>query len=266
MNATKRKSKPRPLTFLIVGAGGRGFVYADLAKKIPGKARVVAVAEPRDFHREKMAREHGIAPELVFRTWQEAAAAGRVADCVAICTQDADHEACVKAFAPLGYHILLEKPMAPTAEACRRIVAEVRRHGNVFAVCHVLRYTAYSRIVKKLVDSGRIGDIVTVEHLEPVGYWHQAHSFVRGNWRNEKESSFMLLAKACHDVDWLSFVIGRPCRRVSSFGSLSFFKRENRSRASARGPPRSSTSSASPTRSSTAGRSTSSTRPSRRRT
>ena len=228
MNATKRKSKPRPLTFLIVGAGGRGFVYADLAKKIPGKARVVAVAEPRDFHREKMAREHGIAPELVFRTWQEAAAAGRVADCVAICTQDADHEACVKAFAPLGYHILLEKPMAPTAEACRRIVAEVRRHGNVFAVCHVLRYTAYSRIVKKLVDSGRIGDIVTVEHLEPVGYWHQAHSFVRGNWRNEKESSFMLLAKSCHDVDWLSFVIGRPCRRVSSFGSLSFFKKENR--------------------------------------
>ncbi len=132
------------------------------------------------------------------------------------------------AFAKLGYHILLEKPMAPTAAACRRIVAEVRKYGKTFAVCHVLRYTTYTRAVKALVDSGRIGDIVSVEHLEPVGFWHQAHSFVRGNWRNEKESSFMLLAKSCHDVDWLSYIVGRRCLRVSSFGSLYYFKPENR--------------------------------------
>ncbi len=227
--APAARTKSGPLTFLIVGAGGRGFVYADLAKAIPAKAKVVAVAEPRDFHREKMAREHGIAPELAFTTWQAAAATGRrLADCVAICTQDADHEACVKAFAPLGYHILLEKPMAPTAAACRRIEAVVRKHGNAFAVCHVLRYTNYTRAVKRIVDSGRIGEIVSVEHLEPVGFWHQAHSFVRGNWRNEKESSFMLLAKACHDIDWLSFVVGKHCLRVSSFGSLSFFTKEHR--------------------------------------
>ena len=223
---TSPAQTPRPLTFFVVGAGGRGFSYANLAKQMPDKAKVVAVAEPRPFHREKMAREHGIAPEMVFETWQEAAATGRrLADCVAICTQDADHEACVKAFAPFGYHVLLEKPMAPTAAACKRIVAEIRKHGNIFAVCHVLRYTTYTRTVKKLVDSGLIGEIVSVEHLEPVGFWHQAHSFVRGNWRNEAESSFMLLAKACHDVDWLSFIVGKPCRRVSSFGSLSFFNK-----------------------------------------
>ena len=223
----KKTEKQHPLTFLIVGAGGRGFAYANIALKLPRLAKVVAVAEPRDFHREKMTREHSIAPDRVFTDWHDAAKAGKLADAVAICTQDAMHEECVMAFARQGYHILLEKPMAPTAAACRRIVDEVRKYGKSFAVCHVLRYTQYSRAVKALVDSGRIGDVVSIEHLEPVGFWHQAHSFVRGNWRNEKESSFMLLAKSCHDIDWLSFIVGRPCRRVSSFGSLYYFRPEN---------------------------------------
>lgn len=217
----------KPLTFLIVGAGGRGFAYANLALEMPRLAQVVAVAEPRDFHREKMASEHAIAPGFAFHDWREAAKAGKVADAVAICTMDAMHEECVMAFARQGYHILLEKPIAPTAAACRRIVAEVRRYGRQFAVCHVLRYTQFTRRVKALLDSGRIGEIVSIEHLEPVGFWHQAHSFVRGNWRNEKESSFMLLQKSCHDIDWLSFIVGRPCRRVSSFGSLYYFNAEH---------------------------------------
>ena len=83
-----------------------------------------------------------------------------------------------------GYHILLEKPMAPTAKECRRIISAVKRHRVLFAVCHVLRYTAYTRKLKALVESGVIGDVVNIQHLEPVGYWHQAHSFVRGDWRN----------------------------------------------------------------------------------
>ena len=223
----------KPLTFLIVGAGSRGFSYARFASQVPSLAKVVAVAEPRREYREKMVREHGIPPENVFTDWRDAAKAGRLADAVAICTLDAMHEECVMGLARHGYHILLEKPMAPSAAACRRIIAEIRKHGNTLAVCHVLRYTAYTRAVKKIVDSGRIGDIVSVEHLEPVGFWHQAHSFVRGNWRNEKESSCMLLQKSCHDIDWLSYIIGRHCVRVSSFGSLYFFKPENQPQGAA---------------------------------
>ena len=227
------KAKAGPLTFLIVGAGSRGFSYAGFALGRPSLAKVVAVAEPRREFREKMASEHGISPDRVFKDWREAAKCGKIADAVAICTQDAMHEECVMGLARLGYHILLEKPMAPTAAACRRIIAEVRRRGNVLAVCHVLRYTAYTRAVKAVVDSGRIGDIVSVEHLEPVGFWHQAHSFVRGNWRNERLSSCMLLQKSCHDVDWLSYIIGRRCLRVSSFGSLYYFRAENQPKGAA---------------------------------
>ena len=91
-----------------------------------------------------------------------------------------------------------------------------------------MRYTQYTRQLKAILDAGRIGEIVSIQHLEPVGYWHQAHSFVRGNWRNEAASSPMLLAKSCHDLDWIRYIMGKPCAQVSSFGSLKHFRAEER--------------------------------------
>ena len=214
-----------PVSVIIVGAGGRGWGYATYAEHCPDQIKVVGVAEPRAFHRQRVVKTHKVAREMTFRNWQALARQPKLADAVLICTQDAMHEKPMVAFARLGYHILLEKPMAPTAKACRRIVEAAREAGTVFAVCHVMRYTKYTQILKRMLDEGAVGDIVNVQHYEPVGFWHQAHSFVRGNWRNEKESSFMLLAKSCHDIDWLSYIIGRPCTRVSSFGSLRHFRR-----------------------------------------
>jgi predicted dehydrogenase len=98
----------------------------------------------------------------------------------------------------------------------------------MLAVCHVLRYAPYTRLVRSLVDAGAAGDIVSVQHHEPVGFWHQAHSFVRGNWRREDLASFMLLAKSCHDIDWLQHIVGHPIARVSSFGGLHHFVAANR--------------------------------------
>ena len=160
--------------------------------------------------------------------WREVVARPRFADAVIIATPDALHAEPAIAFADLGYHILLEKPMAPNAADCRRIAAAAQANGAMFAVCHVLRYTTYTKKVKEIVTSGRLGEIVSLQHLEPVGFWHQAHSFVRGNWRSERESSFMLLAKSCHDLDWIRHIMGKRCTQVSSFGSLLHFRAENR--------------------------------------
>ena len=213
-----------PVPLAVIGAGSRGSGYAGFASAHPERARVVAVAEPRDAYRERLASEHAIAPEAVFDDWRAAAAAPKLADAVLICTQDAMHVEPAVAFAEAGYHILLEKPMAPDEAGCRAIVDAVERAGILFAVAHVLRYTTYTRHLKKLLTDGAIGDLVSMQRLEPVGYWHQAHSFVRGNWRNEAESSSMLLAKSCHDLDWMRHVMGVPCRAVSSFGSLKHFR------------------------------------------
>lgn len=218
----------------VVGAGGRGRTYAQWVLENLDAAQVVAVAEPRDDIRTTFAREHGIDDSRCFTDWRDLFAAGRIADAVLICTQDRMHTEPAIAFAGDGWHVMLEKPMAPTPEECEQIVAAAGKGGGIFAVCHVLRYNPYTRALKQIIDSGEIGDIVSVQHLEPVGYWHFAHSYVRGPWRNEAESSPMLLAKSCHDLDWLRHVVGRPYRRLSSFGSLRHFTSENAPAGSAK--------------------------------
>jgi predicted dehydrogenase len=214
----------KPITVLLVGAGSRGQIYARYARQHPEQMRLVGVAEPRGFQRDLMVQTYGIPTENVFADWREAAARERLADAVVIATQDALHVEPVLALAPKGYAILLEKPLAPNLPDCQRIVQAVQQHHNLFAVCHTMRYTGYTRTVKQLLDAGIIGQIVSLEHLEPVGYWHQAHSFVRGNWRNQRLSSPMLLQKSCHDLDWIRYLMGQSCSRISSFGSLKHFR------------------------------------------
>jgi predicted dehydrogenase len=215
---------PPPITLAIIGAGKRGEAYADYAKKHPEQMRVVAVAEPRQVLRERLAKEYDIAPEHCYDGYEAFAQQPKFCDAVAICTQDRMHLAPVEALAPKGYAILLEKPLSPDLEECTQIVACVKQHGNLFACCHVLLYTELTSKLRDLVRGGAIGDIVSIQHLEPVAWWHQAHSFVRGNWSNSAESSFMLLSKSCHDMDWLRHIVNRPCRQVASFGSLRHFK------------------------------------------
>ncbi|TDE59084.1 Gfo/Idh/MocA family oxidoreductase [Nonomuraea mesophila] len=210
------------VTLAVVGGGLRGLTYARRAHAT-GAGRVVAVADPDPGRRALFVEEFGIAPERAHAGWKELAAGGRIADAAVIATHDQLHTAPAVTLAELGYHILLEKPMATSEPEAAMIAEAARRNGILLAVCHVLRYTPYTRLMKELVDEGRIGRLISVQHLEPVGWWHQAHSFVRGHWRRQDTSAPMLLAKACHDVDWLVHLFGRPPERVSSFGSLSHF-------------------------------------------
>jgi len=128
------------------------------------------------------------------------------------------------ALARKGYHILLEKPMAVTKADCEAIATACEEAGVMLCVCHVLRYTPASRTLKRMIEAGDIGTVQHVQHTENVGYYHFAHSFVRGNWRNEAESTFSLLAKSCHDIDLIRYWMGGVCERVSSFGALTHFR------------------------------------------
>jgi predicted dehydrogenase len=214
-----------PVRLAVLGAGSRGRTYGSWALAHPDRARVVAVAEPDAFRRSWFAAEHDAA---AYADWRELLDAGPDVDAVVIATLDTLHVAPALEAASRGLHILLEKPIAPSAAECAQVVEAIRAAGVMFAVCHVLRYAPYTRLVRSLVDAGAVGEIVSVQHHEPVGYWHQAHSFVRGNWRREDLASFMLLAKSCHDIDWLQHIVGRPIARVSSFGGLHHFVEANR--------------------------------------
>ena len=102
-----------------------------------------------------------------------------------------------------------------------QIINAALKNKVLFSVCHALRYTAYTQKLREIIDSGEIREIVINQHLVPVGYFHQAHAFVRGHWRNEAKSSFMLLSISCHDIDWISYFLDESCLQVSSFGALS---------------------------------------------
>ena len=220
-------SQPQPLTTVLIGAGSRGYAaYGPYALTHPDQIRFIAVAEPHDARRERFAQAHAIPPERQFRTWEDLLARGKIADTALICTLDRLHvEPCITALGE-GYDVLLEKPMATTLGDCVRLVQAAERAGRLLQICHVLRYTAFFSTLHEIVTSGRLGDIITVEQRENVVYWHMAHSFVRGNWRDSEAESPMILAKCCHDLDIMHWNLG-PDKRLNSFGSLLHFRAEN---------------------------------------
>ena len=211
----------------ILGAGGRGTGFAHIIKSLSHIAEVVAVAEPRDSYRNDIQKLFDLPNDRVFTDWRDFVALGKVCDAVIIATMDREHVDPAVACQKSGYHMMLEKPMAISLEDCRKIASAQKEHDVITAVCHSMRYVKGFAMVKDIVDSGKLGKIMTIDNLEQVAFWHQAHSFVRGNWGNEGRSAFMLLAKSCHDIDYISYLTGVKCRQVSSFGSLSHFSEKN---------------------------------------
>lgn len=213
----------------LIGAGERGAnCYAPYALKYPDEAAFVCVAEPVGERREKFAAAHGIPKEHQYEDWRELLEREQELDGVIIATQDREHYEPAMAAIAKGYHILLEKPMAETAEKTRKIVEAAMEKEVFLMVCHVLRYTPYFRAMKKAIDEGKIGEVMSVHHIENIGYWHFAHSYVRGNWRNTEQATPMIVAKCSHDTDIINYLLdGKKCRRISSFGSLSYFREEN---------------------------------------
>lgn len=212
---------------IVIGAGQRGQTYTNVMADTPDKFQVVGVAEPVRENREYIRNKHHIAPEHCFSSWEEILDRPRFADIAIIATQDKMHFAPAMKALELGYDLLLEKPVAPTPQECTAIWHQAKKYGRKIMVGHVLRYTSFYSKVKELVDSGVIGDVTTIIHREGVGNLHQSHSFVRGHWGNEEKSAAMLLAKSCHDLDLLQWLMGRSCSRIQSFGSLRYFRPEN---------------------------------------
>lgn len=215
---------PRPATLAIIGAGSRGLhSYAPYALAHPDEARVVGVADPLDYNRAELARQHDVPPANVFADWRQLLSRPRFADAVIISVQDAMHKEVAIAAAERGYHILLEKPMGVTAAECREIWSAANQAGVILMVCHVLRYAPYFLKIKQLIASGAIGQLAAIHHLEGVGWWTYAHAYVRGNWSREETSSFILLAKSCHDVDLIQWWADGRCEQISSVGQLRHF-------------------------------------------
>ena len=208
-------------TVAIIGAGSRGLRYAEHMKQYPEKFQVIAVAEPAQHRREYMRKLWNIPAENCYAHWEDLLGRPRFADVVIVSTMDNMHyEPAMKAIG-LGYDLLLEKPAAQTSQECVDLARAAREKGVKVLVCHVLRYSPFFRRVKELVMEGTLGKIMSIIQVEAVGNIHQSHSYVRGDWHREEETTPMLMAKCCHDIDIIQWLIDQPCKKVSSFGDLS---------------------------------------------
>jgi predicted dehydrogenase len=223
----RHRELKQPVRTLLLGAGHRGSLYADYAVRFPREMRVAAVADPNPHRRHAIAVNHSLPPERQFHHWRDALDQPRLADAAIIATPDRHHTGPALRALELGYHVLLEKPIAPTEVECRQIMAAARASGRTVGVCHVLRYTPYFRELKALIDAGTIGQVISVQHLEPIEHTHMSHSYVRGNWRSSKEATPIILAKSCHDTDIIRWLVGAQAENVHCFGNLKWFTNAN---------------------------------------
>ncbi|MBQ4269758.1 MAG: Gfo/Idh/MocA family oxidoreductase, partial [Clostridia bacterium] len=211
----------------ILGVGARGgSVYGRLIKQFPDKFKIVALCDIRTERLEAFGEEFGV-PTADRFTDEKVFFEKKRADLLVIATQDEDHvRNCLQAF-ETGYDILMEKPITDKKEECEAVLAAQKKYGCKAIVCHVLRYAPAFLKAAELIENGEIGRLVAIDALERVTYWHQAHSYVRGNWRTTKSSAPMILAKCCHDLDLIQYYANSKCKSVSSVGELTYFNAAN---------------------------------------
>ena len=213
------------MDYIVIGAGSRGRIYGDWA--VRNDIRIAAVAEKRPDRLKSAADDWHVPENMRFSEGSELLALGKIADAAIICTLDRDHFGHVMLALRAGYDVLLEKPISPDPRECIQIENTANSLGRKVTVCHVLRYTNFFGSIKDILDSGELGKIVAIKHSENIGNFHMAHSFVRGNWRNDSLSSPIIMQKSCHDLDILLWLTGKRCKKVAAFGSLSYFRPEN---------------------------------------
>jgi len=223
------------LTGIVIGAGNRGAdAYASYALAHPKELKIVGVAEPNPIRREMLATNHNIPKDCEYNDWKGILEEPKFADIAIITTQDKMHYEPAMSAMKQGYHILLEKPMATTEEECRNLAKASEEMGVILQICHVLRYTKLFSTLKKIIDSGKLGEIININYAINLGHWIYAHSFVRGSWRNQKETSPIILAKACHDFDILYWFASAYPLKISSFARPTYLKSDNRPKGATR--------------------------------
>ena len=213
------------MKYVIIGAGSRGMTYGTWAHQ--NGITIAALAELRPDRLKAAGDALGVPEDMRFTDTADLFALGKIADAAIVATMDRDHYGHVMAALDCGYDILLEKPISPDPRECLEIEARANALGRKITVCHVLRYTPFFGKLKEIISSGTLGKVVAIKHSENIGNFHMAHSFVRGNWRNDTLSSPIIMQKSCHDLDILLWLTDAHCTRVSAFGSLSYFRKAN---------------------------------------
>lgn len=225
MNFTTTDHKIR---IALIGAGNRGQgIFGKYALDMPHRAKFTAVVEPNNEKREQFAANHQIPAARQFADYEAFFQSDLdEVDAVVIATLEDERLQPILLAMSKGYHILVEKPLCTNVDELIKLYDATKNYDGIIIVCHQMRLTPIYRTIKGLIDSGKYGKMVCVQHSENLSYSHMAHSFVRGLF-NSSRLTPMLLAKSCHDMDLISYLVNGNPKKIASFGGLKYFRKEN---------------------------------------
>lgn len=215
------------LKIAAIGLGNRTCKYLLYVKDHQAVVKLVAIVEPDPARLEAIRKMFDLPHGSCFRSYEEFTASQIETDACIIGTPDNLHYPQVLDAMSRGWHVLLEKPMAQTAEQCRKIAEVSKKTGMLVSVCYVLRYQPYFIKFRELVQMPQMGRILSVSHTEKIGNDRTAHTYVRGPWNVSEMDTTVFLSKCCHDVDFVLWLIGNDVRAVSSEGTYNTFTKEN---------------------------------------
>ncbi len=233
MYTSYSQSEKGPVRTAVIGAGNRARKYLEYAVMHPDELKIVAIVDPVEIRLDQLSDKFNIPAEGRFHNYYDFFKADLDVEAVMICTPEDKHYEPAMMAIEKGYNILLEKPIAQTLEQCEAIANGAREKGLQVGVCHVLRFHPYFMKIKEIIDSGELGEVISINHTADINLDRVTHGFVRGSWSRAEKTNPMLISKCSHDVDLALWMAGSKCTKVSSFGSLRWFKAEHKPKGAA---------------------------------
>lgn len=151
-------SQSKTVRWGVIGLGWFGEIHVDTLAGMPA-VEVAAVCTRRPERLAEVADRYQVAARY---TDYRALLADDSVDAVSITTHVYDHREVAVAALEAGKHVFLEKPMAPTAEECDRIIEAVRGSRGSFMVGHICRFDPRVALAKEAIDAGRVGKIFSM--------------------------------------------------------------------------------------------------------
>lgn len=208
MNAASTNATDEPIRFGVIGCGGIGPTHAGAIAQIAG-ARLVAVADSVPERAESVAAKYG-ADAVAVRVYHDhrALIEDPELDAVCVCTPSGTHADIAIEALRTGRHVVVEKPMDVSPEACDRLIAAEDASGKVLTVISQHRFDPATILVKEAMESGRLGRLVLAD--ASVKWWRTQGYYDSGDWRGTwaLDGGGALMNQGIHTVDLLQWLAG----------------------------------------------------------
>lgn len=213
----------------LIGAGLRGsYTHAkNISENIKG-CELVSIVEKRKGRRESISKKYNIRDEYAYESIEEFLKQDKFLDGIIIASGDDNHYNHINLLLEKGYNILVELPLANTLDRLIKVNNLNEIYNDILIMsCNTFRYNKMFIKIKEIIQSNRLGKIISIQYNQNIGHEEYSHNYVRGNWRIDSDTSPLILNKSCQDIDILSYLLESKCDKITSFGDLKYMNNKS---------------------------------------